>query len=266
MSVLLELARVAAPPPRTRPVESGGSFCSRAAFAPPAAGGGLGPLRHCALRQRDGRGIQHCRRGDIGSGAVQVGGQETERIPDLLYDPNNEGAPSSTLPSTLPPTTGNPSGRTSETVVTGGSQRRYAVPMLGAFAIADAEINVAMPPTSRRRESHAWDPRNVQRRRSKQNEKPGFKPVAGLGAMLGFLAAGPAGAVAGAAASVMTSGKDTLAGDTVRTAAKAAEKLGGVAWDATTKAANAANVADFVRRGIDEVDGFSRSTTQGKKD
>ena len=75
--------------------------------------------------------------------------------------------------------------------------------------------------------------------------------------MLGFLAAGPAGALAGAAASVATSGKDGIAGDTVRTAAKGAETIGTAAWDVTSKAADAANVEGFVRRGIDEVDSWT---------
>lgn len=99
------------------------------------------------------------------------------------------------------------------------TSRRYPVPVLGAFAIADAELNIAMPPPSRRPSSR-WDPRTQQdrlRKRGRQTENPGFKPVAGLGAILGFLAAGPAGAIAGAAASFVTSKKDSLAGDTVRT-------------------------------------------------
>jgi len=134
---------------------------------------------------------------------------------------------------------------------------RYPVPVLGTFAVADAEINVALSPLSRRAAVRGGDPRaqqDAQRRRGRQKNKPGFKPVAGLGAMLGFLAAGPAGAIAGATASVMTSGKDSLAGDTVRTAAKAAETLGTAAWDVTSKAASAAKVEDFVRKGVDAVD------------
>ena len=132
---------------------------------------------------------------------------------------------------------------------------RYPIPVLVPFAVADAEVNVAVPPPARRRSSLPWAPGQPsgRRRRGNQKDKPGFKPVAGLGAVLGFLAAGPAGALAGAAASVVASGKDSLAGDTVRTAAKAAESLGGAAWDVTSRAADAANVEGFVRRGIDEV-------------
>lgn len=140
------------------------------------------------------------------------------------------------------------------------SSRRYPVPVLGVFAVAEAEVNVATPPKSRKIASQAWamgSPPDRQRTRNKPKNKPGFKPVAGLGAMLGFLAAGPAGALAGAAASVATSSKDSLAGDTVRTAAKAAETIGGAAWDVTSKAANAANVEGFVRRGIQEVDSWT---------
>jgi hypothetical protein len=132
---------------------------------------------------------------------------------------------------------------------------RYPVPVLVPFAVADSEVNVAVPPPARRRSSLPWAPGqpSARRRRGNQKDKPGFKPVAGLGAVLGFLAAGPAGALAGAAASVVASGKDSLAGDTVRTAAKAAENLGGAAWDVTSRAADAANVEGFVRRGIDEI-------------
>jgi hypothetical protein len=137
---------------------------------------------------------------------------------------------------------------------------RYPIPVLVPFAVADAEVNVAVPPPARRRSLLPWAPGHgwaaqpsARRRRGNQKDKPGFKPVAGLGALLGFLAAGPAGALAGAAASVVASGKDSLAGDTVRTAAKAAETLGGAAWDVTSRAADAANVEGFVRRGIDEV-------------
>ena len=135
------------------------------------------------------------------------------------------------------------------------SQQRYPVPVLGAFAVADAEVNVAIPPPSRRTARRAGGPRaQDERNRGKQKGKPGFKPIAGLGAMLGFLAAGPAGAIAGATASVVTSKKDSLAGDTVRTAAKAAETLGSAAWDVTSKAASAVQVEDFVRKGVDVVD------------
>lgn len=137
------------------------------------------------------------------------------------------------------------------------SPPRYEVPVLGTFAVADAEINVALSPPSRRTAARGGNPRaqqDAQRRRGRQTSKPGFKPVAGLGAMLGFLAAGPAGAIAGATASVVASKKDSLAGNTVRTAAKAAETIGTAAWDVTSKAANAAHVEDFVRRGIDAVD------------
>jgi len=136
---------------------------------------------------------------------------------------------------------------------------RYPVPVLGPFAVADAEVNVATPPpAARRRSPRAWGAAPSARgKRGKAKDKPGFKPVAGLGAMLGFLAAGPAGALAGAAASVATSGKDGIAGDTVRTAAKAAETIGTAAWDVTSKAADAANVEGFVRRGIDEVDSWT---------
>ena len=136
------------------------------------------------------------------------------------------------------------------------SPPRYPVPVLGAFAVADAEVNVAIPPPSRRTARRAGHPRvqDAQRSRGKQKGKPGFKPIAGLGAMLGFLAAGPAGAIAGATASVVTSKKDSLAGDTVRTAAKAAETLGSAAWDMTSKAASAVQVEDFVRKGVDVVD------------
>jgi hypothetical protein len=131
---------------------------------------------------------------------------------------------------------------------------RYPVPVLVPFAVADSEVNVAVPPPARRRSSLPWAPgQPARRRRGNQKDKPGFKPVAGLGAVLGFLAAGPAGALAGAAASVVASGKDSLAGETVRTAARAAETLGGAAWDVTSRAADAANVEGFVRRGIDEV-------------
>lgn len=137
----------------------------------------------------------------------------------------------------------------------GESPQCYPIPVLGAFAVADAEVNVALP-SPRQRATRRGRPRaqDAERRRGKRKDKPGFKPTAGLGAMLGFLAAGPAGAIAGATASVVTSNKDNLAGDTVRTAAKAAETLGSAAWDATSKAANAVQVEDFVRKGVDAVD------------
>lgn len=48
------------------------------------------------------------------------------------------------------------------------------------------------------------------------------KPAAGVGAVLGWVAMGPLGALLGATASTVAVKKDDLAGETVRTAAKAA--------------------------------------------
>ena len=141
--------------------------------------------------------------------------------------------------------------------------QRHPVPVLGAFAIADAEINVAVPPPSRRRDAQAQQDRS--RRRGRQKERPGFKPVASLGAVMGLMAAGPFGALAGAAASLGLSKKDNLAGDTVRTAAKAAETVGEAVWDATSKAASAANVEEFVQRGVDTVDNSINSFKRNKE-
>ena len=148
-----------------------------------------------------------------------------------------------------------------------GAADTYAIPVLGAFAIADAEINVAVPPPSRRRAARSEDPRSVQdgQQRRRKRDRPGFKPVASLGAALGFMAAGPFGAFAGAVTSLGLSTKESAAGDTVRSAAKAAETMGGTVWDVAGKAATAADVEGIIQRGADAVDEGLDEFRRGRK-
>jgi hypothetical protein len=82
-----------------------------------------------------------------------------------------------------------------------------------------------------------------------QRPGAGLKPTAGLGAAVGLLAGGPVGALFGAAASVLTSRKDNVAGATVRTAAKAAGAMWGVGSEAASKV-EAGPVGDVLKTGL----------------
>jgi hypothetical protein len=82
-----------------------------------------------------------------------------------------------------------------------------------------------------------------------QRPGAGLKPTAGLGAAVGLLAGGPVGALFGAAASVLTSRKNNVAGATVRTAAKAAGAMWGVGSQAASKV-EAGPVGDVVKTGL----------------
>ena len=76
----------------------------------------------------------------------------------------------------------------------------------------------------------------------------------GVGALLGFMAAGPLGALAGAVGSAMFSKKDNMAGETVRTAARAANVL----WEASgevTGAVSKSPVGSMMREGLRSMDG-----------
>lgn len=77
---------------------------------------------------------------------------------------------------------------------------------------------------------------------------------------------GPLGALLGATASTVAVKKDDLAGETVRTAAKAAN----AAWDVSSKAAGAVGnspVGEIFREGLDTVESVvERVDGSGRKD
>ena len=129
------------------------------------------------------------------------------------------------------------------------SDNRYVCPTLGRFVVADVELN--LPIQQKGDASSGWWTlfRNKGRSRQRRNREAEVRPAAGLGAIFGFLLAGPFGALLGAAASASAVRRRDTVGDAARTASKAA----GLAWDMSAKALETvgnSSVGDALRVGV----------------